>query len=136
MMNRREMLTIAAAAAALASDKRADAAPPPAKTDDAAIAAAANNCAAAAEGCLRHCITMLSSGNTSMAACAKAVTDMGPAARALAAIAAGGSAHVGALAAVVAQIAKDCKAECDKHPAMAPCKACADSCGALIASIK
>jgi Cys-rich four helix bundle protein (predicted Tat secretion target) len=135
MMNRREMLTIAGAAAALVA-ARADAAPPVAKVDTAALTTAANSCAAAAEACLRHCIAMLSSGNASMAGCAKAVADLGPAARALAEIAPGGSAHVAALASVVGQIAKDCKAECDKHLAMAPCKACSDSCGALIATIK
>lgn len=129
------MLTIAGAAAALATT-RADAAPPVGKIDTAAITAAANHCAAAAEACLRHCLAMLSSGNTSMAACSKAVADLGPAARALAEIAPGGSAHVGALAAVVGQFAKDCKAECDKHAMMAPCKACGDSCAALIAAIK
>jgi len=128
---------MAGAAAVLSVTDRVDAAPPASigKGDNASIAAAANACAAAAEACLRHCLAMLSSGNTSMSGCAKAVADLGPAARALAAIAPGNSAHVGALAAVVEQFAKDCKAECDKHLTMAPCKACAESCATLISKI-
>lgn len=136
MLNRRDLIAMAGAAIALSAADRASATPSPVgKADNAAIAAAAGSCATAAEACLRHCIAMLSSGNPSMSGCAKAVADLGPAARALAAIAPGGSTHVAALAAVVGQIAKDCKTECEKHLSMAPCKACAESCATLIAKI-
>ena len=134
-MNRRDMivgagLAIAATAVTARADKPKTGSPVPAN-----LPMAATTCIRVAQACLRHCLAMLATGNPSMGGCAKAVADLIPAVEALAAIAAGGSRHVAPLARVVAEIAKDCKAECDKHVAMAPCKACADSCGELIAEI-
>ena len=101
----------------------------------AGLTAAAESCVRASHACLHHCLEMLATGNASMAACAKTVSDLIPTSQALTALSAGGSAHTAALAAVVAAIAKACKAECDKHLAMGPCKACSESCAALIAEV-
>jgi Cys-rich four helix bundle protein (predicted Tat secretion target) len=130
-MNRREML-LGTALALVATKANADApkANGPAKMD---LANAASRCAAAASACLSHCLSMFASGDSSMSACARAVSDLGPTTQALAILAADGSRYTTALANLVADIAKDCKAECDKHAAMPPCKACADSCAALLA---
>jgi Cys-rich four helix bundle protein (predicted Tat secretion target) len=132
-MNRRQLLVgalaLGAASRAVADPKKA--AP---STSGTGLAAAAAHCEQAAQACLRHCLAMLAS-DSSMAACGKAVADLVPAAAALAALASGSSRHTAALAKVVADVAKDCKAECDKHSGMAPCKACGDSCATLIAEI-
>jgi Cys-rich four helix bundle protein (predicted Tat secretion target) len=126
-------LALAAASVARADKPKSPSFATPATSGG--LAAAAGTCGRLAHACLRHCIAMLATGNPSMGACAKAVSDMIPAAEALEAIAAGNSRHVAPFAKVVAEIAKDCKAECDKHPTMEPCKACGDSCGALLAEI-
>ncbi len=133
-MNRREMLVGAGLAIAAVATARADKPKAPA-APSAGLTVAAANCSRIAQACLRHCLAMLATGNGSMGGCAKAVADLIPAVDALAAIAAGGSRHVAPLAKLVAEIAKDCKAECDKHATMEPCKACADSCAALLAEI-
>jgi Cys-rich four helix bundle protein (predicted Tat secretion target) len=136
-MNRRDMLVGAGLALVATASSRALAdKPKPAPVGGSSgLTAAAAHCEQAAQACLRHCLQMLSAGDTSMAGCAKAVADLIPAVHALAAISAGSSRHVGPLAKVVGEIAKDCKAECDKHATMPPCKACGDSCAALLAEI-
>jgi len=135
-MKRRDLLVGAGLALAATSRALADKTKPVAPSPiPGGLAVAANNCSRIAQACLRHCLAMLATGNGSMGGCAKAVSDLIPAVDALAAIAAGGSRHVATLAKVVGEIAQDCKAECDKHPTMAPCKACADSCAALIGEI-
>jgi Cys-rich four helix bundle protein (predicted Tat secretion target) len=136
-MHRRDLLVGAglALAATAASRALADKPKPAPASGGAGLTAAAAHCEQAAQACLRHCLQMFGAGDTSMASCAKTVADLLPAVTALAAIAPGGSRHVGPLAKVVGEISKDCKAECDKHPTMAPCKACGDSCAALMAEI-
>jgi len=132
-MNRRELL-IGAGLAVAATTTRAFADKTKPAPASGGLAAAAAHCEQAAQACLRHCLAMLPS-DASMQGCAKTVADLLPAVSALAAIAAGSSRHVAPLAKVVGEIAKDCKAECDKHASMPPCKACADSCAALLAEI-
>ena len=136
-MKRRELLIgtgmALAAVASASADKAVAKSVPSAPSGGLTVATA--SCVRVAQACLRHCLAMLSTGNPSMAGCAKAVADLIPAVEALGAIAAGGSRHVSPLAKVVAEIAKDCKAECDKHATMEPCKACGDSCAALLAEI-
>ena len=135
-MKRRDLLIGAGLALATASKALAEKIKPVAPAAiPGGLAVAASNCSRIGQACLRHCLAMLATGNGSMGGCAKAVSDLIPAVDALAAIAAGGSRHVGALAKLVGEIAADCKAECDKHPMMGPCKACADSCAALIGEI-
>ncbi|MEO6953428.1 MAG: four-helix bundle copper-binding protein [Polyangia bacterium] len=134
-MKRRDLLVGAGVVLAAVAANRAEAAPSAAKPSSGSLVLAANSCVRASQACLRHCLDMLATGNVAMAACAKSVADLIPASEALAAIAAGSSRHTAALAAVVGQIARDCKAECDKHLAMGPCKACAESCAALIAEV-
>jgi Cys-rich four helix bundle protein (predicted Tat secretion target) len=136
-MNRRELIAGAGLALVAVATAHADkpAPKPAAPAAPGGLAVAAANCTRVAQACLRHCLAMLATGNPSMAGCAKAVADLIPSVEALGAIVPGGSRHVAALAKVVGEIAKDCKAECDKHTTMAPCKECADSCAALIAEI-
>jgi Cys-rich four helix bundle protein (predicted Tat secretion target) len=135
-MNRRELIVggIAGGIAGLAlADKARAEKPTPAP--GAGLLAAATRCEQAARACLQHCITMLSSGNTALGPCARAVSDLLPAVNALVALAANASKNLSSFAKATGEIVKDCKAECDKHPTMPPCKACADACGALLAEI-
>ena len=132
-MNRRQLL-VGALALGVASRAVADSKKTVASSMGSGLAGAASHCEQAAQACLRHCLAMLAT-DSSMAACAKAVADLIPSVAALAALASGSSRHTAALARVVADVAKDCKTECDKHPGMAPCKACGDSCAALLAEI-
>jgi Cys-rich four helix bundle protein (predicted Tat secretion target) len=102
---------------------------------DAGLAHAAHHCMAAGEACISHCIGMLSSGDTSMAGCMKAVHDMKAVMEGLAAAASSGSKHLPALAKVAAEFCKDCEAECRKHEGMhAVCKDCAEACAKTVAA--
>lgn len=98
------------------------------------VTKAALNCIASANVCIEHCIVQLRDGNTAMADCAAAVTEMHAACTGLATLAAQNSKHLGKYAAACLEICKTCEIECRKHENMhAVCKACADSCKACIA---
>ena len=86
------------------------------------------HCVSTGEGCIRHCLGMLSMKDTSMAGCTNASYQMIAACGALRTLAAVNSPHVPALAKVVAQICADCQKECEKFPEVAECRACGDSC--------
>lgn len=149
-MNRRDLIgsgaaLLAAAATfpSLASAATA-AAPAPAAKDPHAGHAAMNHGAATplsdaaaaciknGEACLQHCLGMFAMGDSSMAGCGRAVSDMLATARALFTLQLAGSKHAKAAAALAAAAAKDCEAECKKYTHDV-CKACADCCGKLIA---
>jgi Cys-rich four helix bundle protein (predicted Tat secretion target) len=134
-MNRRELIAAAASAAALiASASAAHAgehehhhsgggAGPNAK-----IAAAAAGCGTAGQACLSHTLTLIASGDTSLAACAKSVYQMMAVCTGLARVAAADSPHVTLMAKAAYAICADCEKECRKHEQHAECKACADAC--------
>jgi Cys-rich four helix bundle protein (predicted Tat secretion target) len=140
-MNRRELL-IGAGAVALAT--AAHAAPGQDTKPKAAphhhgdnlfggAAAAAADCLPKGEACLDHCIQLLSTGDTSLAACAAAVRDMLATCRALTTLASAGSKNAKAMARLASDVARDCEAECKKHANMhLPCKACGEACTRLI----
>jgi Cys-rich four helix bundle protein (predicted Tat secretion target) len=150
-MTRRDLLGIASAATvalaadrALAQKKDAKKPTPPTATDNPhahhqmgadALQGAAAECIQRGEACLAHCIALLSEGKTEMAGCAKSVRDMLAAARALLSMASAGSKHLKAQAKVTADVARDCEAECKKHPEHAVCKACGECCARLVAEI-
>jgi Cys-rich four helix bundle protein (predicted Tat secretion target) len=93
------------------------------------LADAATDCVRKAEDCLPHCLNMLSTGDTTLAACAQSVRETMAVCQATAALAASGSKHLSDLAKVCADICKDCEAECRKHADKHQiCKDCADAC--------
>jgi len=97
------------------------------------LVAAALDCVGTGEACAQHCLTLLSAGDTSIAACMATVQQMLPVCATLASLAALGSPHLAAYARVCADICKDCEAECRKHEKHhAACKACAESCAKCI----
>src|SRR5262245_49597072 len=56
---------------------------------------ATNACVAVGEECLAHCLAMFASGDTSLAACAKRVSEMMPVCRAVSALATMGAERLG-----------------------------------------
>lgn len=136
-MNRRELL-VGAGAVALASVARAAGKDKPASeahhhdASFAALADAAAECVKRGEACAQHCLTMLGTGDTSMAACSRTSRDMLASTRALHTLASGGSKRTRDLARVCADICRDCEAECRKHPQHDVCKACADACARMV----
>jgi Cys-rich four helix bundle protein (predicted Tat secretion target) len=105
--------------------------PPLAAPTDAqqAFARAASVCVAAGEACLSHCLRALQAGDTSMAECSRAVHAMLAICRAVPALATSGSAHLGRLAAICADVCAECEAACAPHAGHhAECRDCAEAC--------
>jgi Cys-rich four helix bundle protein (predicted Tat secretion target) len=139
-MNRREWI-VGAGALALASVAKAAPKPEqqphhhdaPANTG---LVDAASDCHRKAEACLSHCISMLSTGDPSMGACAARVRDVLSSSEAVLGLAAAGSKYTKPMAKVCADICRDCEAECRKHADKMPvCKDCADACARMIQEI-
>jgi Cys-rich four helix bundle protein (predicted Tat secretion target) len=115
-------------------------APPPAPHvhgGDASVADAAQACLAKGQTCLSHCIGMVAAGDTSMSGCLRTVHDMHAVMSGVAAAAASGSRHLGALARAAMEFCKDCEAECKKHADKhAVCKDCMEACTRAIAAFQ
>jgi Cys-rich four helix bundle protein (predicted Tat secretion target) len=136
-MHRREFVAAMGTAAAVVSAAQAyavaaNAAPAesmhPAKYK--ALEESTAHCVSAGEGCMRHCLGMLSMNDASMAGCIDKAYQMITACGALRTLAAVNSPHVPAIAKAVAQVCADCQTECERFPNVAECKACGDSCKA------
>lgn len=93
-------------------------------------------CVSTGKDCLRHCFGMLAMKDTSMVACTESAYQLIAACSALQTLAAVNSEHTGHFAKVVEMICSDCQKECEKFPAIAECKACAESCKACAAECK
>jgi len=139
-MNRRDLMLGAVGAAAVGVAMRAGAAesatPPAAATaaGHQALIDAAFACIKVGQACQQHCLTLLSTGDTSLAECASTIAAMLPAVAAVAQLAVQNSPRLKAMASVCAQLCRDCEKACRKHEAHhAICKACADACAACAA---
>ena len=94
-----------------------------------AVRAPAGHCVAAGQVCLNHCITLLSTGDTSMKDCAVAVNQMLALCGAIQNLAAQNSRLAPSLAKVCVEACKQCAEACKAHAAHhAECKACYESC--------
>jgi Cys-rich four helix bundle protein (predicted Tat secretion target) len=100
-----------------------------------ALVGTSSDCVSKGELCLTHCVEMLSTGDKSMAGCAKSVNELLAVCGALLALAAQGAPSLGKLASVALDVCKRCEAECRKH-AHVPCKDCATACAACAAECK
>lgn len=95
------------------------------------------DCIAAGRVCLNHCLRMLGTGNTSMAECSRAVSDMLAICEASESLAAAGSKHLKSLAAVCITACTDCSKACEPHVGHHDeCKACKEACDATIEAMK
>ncbi len=102
-----------------------------------ALIAAANTCGAEGEACVAHCLALFAAGDTSLAACAKRVSEMIPACAAVASLATLGARRLGQFLGPCVDVCTDCEEECRKHADKhAICKACADACAKFIAEAK
>lgn len=101
------------------------------------LIAAANACVAEGEACLAHCLAMFAGGDTSLAACAKSVSEMIPVCRAVASLATLDAKHLGQFLGPCIAVCTDCEQECRKHAEKhAICKTCADACARVVAEAK
>ncbi|MGO9472508.1 MAG: four-helix bundle copper-binding protein [Rhodomicrobium sp.] len=139
-MNRRELLGVAIGGASLAiaankalaeeqehmehMDHAAHA-----HLQNAKLSEAARNCVSAGDLCMTHCLVLFTKGDTTTAACANSVYQMGAMCEALARLASASSEFLPALAKVCHDTCLDCEKECRKHEKEHEiCKACAEAC--------
>jgi Cys-rich four helix bundle protein (predicted Tat secretion target) len=135
-MNRRELLEVLAVASVMGTVSARAADPPMTAHDHSAmmnpyggLVAATSHCVRTGDACIAHCLLLLGEGDKEMAGCAKTVQDVIAACTALQGMAAANSPHVAKLAAVVADICKDCETECRKHEKKhRVCHDCAEAC--------
>jgi len=137
-MTRREMLGVATAAAVVTAAARVSAAPAMDHSQHnvgaSTLADAAANSVKSGEACLQHCLDTLTTGDTSMADCAKSVRDMIALAQATYLLSLANSKHYKATAKLAGDAAKDCEIQCKKHADKhAVCKTCMECCQKLIA---
>ncbi len=131
-MNRREL--IAGAAVLVVAGNAAAAGKEPVSGKDVGFGPlidATLDCEKKGEACLTHCLSMLGTGDTSMAACAASTRDMVASVRAVSVLATANSKNARALAKVCADICRDCEAECRKHDKHPVCHACAEACAKM-----
>jgi Cys-rich four helix bundle protein (predicted Tat secretion target) len=94
-----------------------------------ALQAATATCVADGQTCLAHCIRLLSTGDKSMADCARTVSQLLPLCSALQSLAGQGSPLTPALAKVALDGCSTCAEACKQHVNHhAECKACYESC--------
>ncbi|MFN8644210.1 MAG: Csp1 family four helix bundle copper storage protein [Candidatus Binatia bacterium] len=134
MVTRRQVMAAGVAAVAIKAMPAAAAA----SGDKArALADAASGCVRAGEACLQHCLELLAKGDTSIADCAKAVTQMLAVCRAVGPIADARSRHLAAMAQLCQAVCGDCAEACRKHAEHhTVCKACLDACEETVAAAK
>lgn len=137
-MKRRELLVaaggIAAAAAlgklegtALAAEHRHDN-----HARNAGVVDTALDCVKTAEACLNHCLDVLATGDTSLANCAKSVTELKIYCTALYQAGLYNSGHLKEIAAISEKVCGECEKECRKHSKHKTCSDCADACARCI----
>jgi Cys-rich four helix bundle protein (predicted Tat secretion target) len=138
-MKRRDVLVGASALALAAVAKAAPPKPGEAHHHESGalpLVDASADCLKKGEVCEQHCLTLLGSGDTTMASCAMSVRDMLASVRGLLTVASAGSKHTRTLARACADICKDCEAECRKHQDKhQPCRDCAEACARMQSEI-
>lgn len=148
-MNRRDMLAslgamalTAGAGVAYAADKGKKEDPHAGHGDmgahkHQALIDAADDCAKKGEICINHCLHSFAGGDTTLALCAKSVTETIAVCEALATAAALESKNLPALAKAAMAFCKECEDECRKHEKKhMTCKDCADACAKCHAECK
>lgn len=94
---------------------------------------AALHCVKSGQLCLAHCVQLVKNGDTSIAQCLAATTQMLTMCNALSQMAAAQSKYLPELAKICIEVCEDCEKECRRHEEKhAACKACADSCSNCI----
>ena len=104
---------------------------------DLSLARTLAECGVAGNACMAHCIRLLSTGDTSMADCAKSVSDMLAICGAMERIAVTESPFRKDLAALCLRVCEACAEVCAKHADHhAECKGCKLACEASVAALR
>lgn len=94
-----------------------------------ALVDAAGACVARGDECMAHCLTLLATGDKTLAACAQSVNETVAGCTALQKLAAQDSGYARRMAQLVSEMCLACEKECRKHEDKhAECKACAEAC--------
>ena len=102
-----------------------------------ALVEAARACVAEGEACVAHCLAFFANGDTSLAGCARAVTEMVTACRAVATLATLDAKRLEDFLSPCISVCSDCEQECRKHADKhAVCGACAEACARFITEAK
>jgi Cys-rich four helix bundle protein (predicted Tat secretion target) len=95
-----------------------------------------NDCVIKGQQCVAHCLVAFQEGDTTLADCARKVSEMLPICKALSYQLASNSPYVKALSSVCRQACKDCEDECRKHEDKhVECKECGEACAAVVAAL-
>jgi Cys-rich four helix bundle protein (predicted Tat secretion target) len=102
-----------------------------------ALIDAADDCSKKGSLCINHCLMSFAAKDTTLAVCAKSVTEVIAICNALVTVAAVESRNLSALARAAMSFCKDCEDECRKHEKThATCKECADACAKCLVECK
>ena len=96
----------------------------------------AQACVGIGEMCLKHCLNLFATGDTSLAACAARIQEMDAMCQALSVLAAADSAQLKAFIPVCIAICDACEQECRKHTHHPICIETADACAKTTAECK
>lgn len=132
-----QALAVTTACAGTNAEKKApaDIAPPPRAETAAAgdFASIVAECSRVGQICMQHCLSLLASGDTSMAACAKTVHEMLAVCSGTEVLALAGSSHLAQAAALCKAVCESCEAACKVHAGHhRECGDCASACRATI----
>ena len=97
---------------------------------------AVNTCLDKGRRCISHCLVVFKEGDTSLADCAAKVNEMHAVCDAYSALLSANSTYSKDYAAICRQACADCEKECRKHEKHVECRACAEACADVLASIK
>ena len=139
MLDRRDLLTAGVGLVAFASVARAaeETAAKPGATGSnekqQALAKAIGQCITVGNTCLDHCLTILGTGDTSLADCGKAVHDMLAVCTATQTLVVGKAAYLKPAVQLCIDACTECERTCRKHETHHEvCKACADACATCL----
>jgi Cys-rich four helix bundle protein (predicted Tat secretion target) len=133
-MNRRHFLAAAGTVTAVAAASRSVAAEADhahhhhGASPNTMLIMSSAHCIMTGEACLQHCLDSFIGGDTTLAVCAKKVTDLITICRSLQGLAIANSPYLIAQSKIALAVCIDCEKECRKHEKHATCKACADAC--------
>jgi len=100
------------------------------------VAATAGWCVLKGQECIDHCITVMKTGDVSLADCMRSVEQLVAACNALRVLTISDWKDLRKFAKAVQSVCESCETECRKHERHAPCKACAESCADCIDAIR
>ena len=86
--------------------------------------------------CLKHCLNLFATGDTSLSACAARIQEMDAVSEALGVLAAADSAQLKAFIPVCIAVHDACEEECRKHTHHPLCIETAEACAAVTAECK